>query len=225
MSSEAAETIGTEDLVDVCETVGPGDEVELETVSQAYKNPLEVDEVVVTEWIGADENWRTARLVLKGGRGAEHRIVGVEGNGGVTDYTSGKPFRVRRLVPAGVEPDEALQDDEDDDGPLAPEESPHKYTTGGALDEMEDEPEEDGLDPLQDGDRRPWDELGIDVPPDLSREDLEDAVEHADRLYGVCDELGLPYDDRGIIRVLLINEDLYNELKTPEGRRMPRGST
>lgn len=209
--------VSVDHLLTVCEVVQEGDEVELETASYDYAAPLEVADIKVVEWQGA--GWRTARLVLEGVRGGEHKIVGVEGDDEVRDFVGETPLRVYQLDPVDVE----LPDDPDDDpkSPLAPDDSPHKYTTNGALDDLERraDDEEEGLDPLEDGERRPWSELGVTPPADLSRADLEVAVEKSDRLYDVCQELGLRPTDRGMVRVLLVNEGLYRDLHMPEARR------
>lgn len=133
----SADTISTEQLVEVCEAVEPGDEVELENASLAYKNPLEVVETDVVEWLNPNGNWFTAVLVLEGNQGGEHRIAAVEGDLGPRDYTSGSYYKVYNLDPVG-DPEGKKKESDDDPSPLADEDDSHKYSTNGALTSGED---------------------------------------------------------------------------------------
>lgn len=210
------EPVTVEHLIAVCAVVEPGDEVELAHAHHDYANPLSVADSKVVRWLGG--GWRTARLVLEGAYGAEHAIIGVDGDEKVFDHSGQSAYPVYQLDPVGADPEDAGEEA----GPLAPADSPHKYTTNGALDDLDRALEdEEELDPLVDGERRPWSELDVRPPPDLTPGDLEAAVENADRLYDVCRELGLRPTDRGMVRVLLVNEGLYHSLEMPEARRRP----
>lgn len=199
------EAVTVDELLEVCELVEPGDDVYLSISGMDYASPLKVADVTVVRWLGG--GWRTARLLLEGVRGGEHAIIGVEGEDEPRDHTSGKPFRVFRLEPNGVDVQAPADDVQDED-----------LVETDVDDDRDDGVEE--LNPLVDGERRPWSELDVNPPPNLTRTDLEAAVAKADRLYDVCQELDLRPTDRGMVRVLLVNEGLYEELDMPEGRRL-----
>lgn len=76
--------------------------------------------------------------------------------------------------------------------------------------------------PLRDGEQREWSDLGVDVPQEVTPETLHWAAFVSDSIGEVIAALGLDRSDRGVMRVLLTNEGLYEHLDRAEARRRSR---
>lgn len=152
-----ADTVSAEELVAVCETIRPGETCELATALYDYKNPLEVVETRVTEWLNPNGNWKTARLELLGNNGGEHTITAVEGSQLARDFISKGSHLVHRVGPAGGRVEKPFWCARCGKGPMTEEgvkrHNGHVHDGGPIIWDVE--PDEDALV----GDGEPTDEL------------------------------------------------------------------